>query len=218
MTVVKPQYGPSLPQLVRGLPRLARAAVIAVTVVLIGGTVALAVSTRPDETFVVVREPVTFNLAYGPLLQRVSQPGAVLALRRERAGLFLDSYVVRALTLPPYRGAVGGTLPVYAYGYLERMRRRYGSLQLALEGRTRINNAIGYQLVARAKRDGRTLYLRHLLLFGDEPEGERRGVILELESTPAAGTPNAVGVGNAGPLKQAMRSFRFGTDRKGGTQ
>lgn len=218
MPVVKPQYGPSLPQIVSGLPRVARVAVVACAALLVAAAVALAVSKRTDETFLVVREPVTFNLAYGPQLERVSRPGAVLALRREREGLFLDSYVVRALTLKPYRGAVGGTLPVYAHGYLERMRERYGSLEMALEGRTRINNAIGYQLVARARRDGRTLYLRHLLLFPDEPEGERRGVVLELESTPAAGTPNAVGVGNAGPLKQAMRSFRFGTDRKGGTQ
>ena len=42
----------------------------------------------------------------------------MLALRRERNGLFLDSYVVRPLTLPPYRGAVGGTLPVFAFDYL----------------------------------------------------------------------------------------------------
>ena len=60
--------------------------------------------------------------------------------------------------------------------------------------------------------------MRHLLLVPESPEGARRGVIVELESTPAAGTPNAVGIGNAGPLKQAMRSFRFGTSRKGGTQ
>jgi hypothetical protein len=216
--VVKPEYGPSLPELVRGWPALARAATVALAALLVGAAVAVAVATRADETFLVVREPVTFNLAYGPQLERVSRPGAILALRRERQGLFLDSYVVRALTLAPYRGAVGGTLPVFAYGHIERMRKRYGALQLALEGRTRINNAIGYQVVARAKRDGRTLYLRHLLLVPDEPEGERRGVVLELESTPAAGTPNAVGVGNAGPLKQAMRSFRFGADRKGGEQ
>ena len=218
MTAVEPQYGPSLPQLVGRLPRPARLAVIALAGLLVAGVIAVALAARADETYLVVREPVTFNLAYGPQLERVEQAGAALALRRERGDLFLDSYVVRPLTLPPYRGAVGGTLPVYAHAYLERMRKRYGTLEMVLEGRTRINNAIGYQLVARGRRDGRTLYLRHLLLVPDMPEGERHGVVVELESTPLAGTPNAVGVGNAGPLKQAMRSFRFGTDRKGGTQ
>jgi hypothetical protein len=218
VSVVKPQYGPTLPQLVRTLPRAGRVAVIALVALLIALAVALTLTSRPDETNVVVRGPTTFNLTYGPQLERVSQPGALLAFRREREGLFLDSYVVRPLTLAPYRGAAGGTLPVYAFGYLKRLRKRYGAFDLVLEGRTRINNGIGYQLVLRGKLGARTLYVRHLLLVPEDPEGARRGVIVELESTPAAGTPNAVGTGNAGPLKQAMRSFRFGTSREGGTQ
>ena len=54
---------------------------------------------------------------------RNSLKQAVFALRRERNGLFLDSYVVRPLDLPPYRGAVGGTLPVYAVHYLDELRQ-----------------------------------------------------------------------------------------------
>jgi len=218
VSVVKPQYGPTMPELVRTLPRAGRIAVVALVALLVVLAIVVALSSRPDETNVVVRDPVTFNLTYGPQFERVTQPGALLALRRERGGLFLDSYVVRPLTLPPYRGAAGGLLPVYAFGYLKGLRKRYGDFDLVLEGRTRINNAIGYQLVLRAKRGPRTLYVRELLLVPDDPEGARQGVVLELESTPAAGTPNAVGIGNAGPLKQAMRSFRFGTSREGGTQ
>lgn len=218
MSVVKPQYGPTMPELVRALPRAGRIAVVALVALLVVLAIVVTLSSRPDETNVVVRDPVTFNLTYGPQLQRVTRPGALLALRRERRGLFLDSYVVRPLALPPYRGAAGGLLPVYAFGYLKGLRKRYGDFDLVLEGRTRINNAIGYQLVLRAKRGTRTLYVRDLLLVPDDPEGARQGVVLELESTPAAGTPNAVGIGNAGPLKQAMRSFRFGTSREGGTQ
>jgi hypothetical protein len=218
VSVVKPQYGPTLPQLVRTLPRAGRVAVVALAALLIASAVVLTLSTRPDETHVVVRGPVTFNLAYGPQLERVQQRGTLLALRRDRAGLFLDSYVVRPLTLPPYRGAAGGTLPVYAFSYLKELRRRYGPFELVLEGRTRINNGIGYQVVLRARRGPRTLYVRHVLLVAEAPEGLRRGVILEVESTPGAGTPNALATGNAGPLKQALRSFRFGTSREGGTQ
>jgi hypothetical protein len=218
MSVVKAEFGPTLPQLVGALPRALRLAAVALLAALIAGAALLALRSRADETNTIVRGPVTFNLTYGPLLQRVSQPGALLALRRERGGLFLDSYVVRPLDLAPYRGAVGGTLPVYVAHYLDVLRRRYGRYELAGEGRTRINNGIGYQVFLRAKRDGRTLYVRHLLLVPDDPEGARRGVILEIESTPAAGTPNALSGGNAGPLKQALRSFRFGTSREGGTQ
>jgi hypothetical protein len=219
VSVVKPQYGPTLSQLVVALPRGPRIAAIALIALLIAAAALLAISSRPDETNTIVRGPVTFNLTYGPRLERVKPAGdALLTLRRDRGGLFLDSYVVRPLTLPPYRGAAGGLLPVYAVDYLAGLHRRYGAFDVALEGRTRINNGIGYQLVLRARRGGRTLYVRHLLLVPDAPEGARRGVVVELESTPAAGTPNAVGVGNAGALKQAMRSFRFGTSRVGGTQ
>jgi hypothetical protein len=218
VSVVKPQYGPTLPQLVGALPRAARIAVVALVALLIAAAAVLALRARSGETTLIVRGPATFNLAYGPLLERVSRPHDLLALRRERGGLFLDSYVVRALALPPYRGAVGGTLPVYSFAYLDRLRRRYRSSDLVLEGRTRINNAVGYQLVLRAKRGPRTIYVRHLLLVPDEPEGARRGVVIELESTPAAGTPNALETGNVGPLKVALRSFRFGTERSGGTQ
>jgi hypothetical protein len=218
VSVVKPQYGPTMPQLVRRLPLAGRAAVIALVALLIALAVVLTLRSRADETNVVVRGATTFNLTYGPQLERVSPPGALFALRRERGGLFLDSYVVRPLVLPPYRGAAGGTLPVYSVAAMRQLRKRYGDVDLVLEGRTRINNAIGYQLVLRGKLGTRTLYVRELLLVPDDPEGARRGVIVELESTPAAGTPNAVGIGNAGPLKQAMRSFRFGTSREGGTQ
>lgn len=217
VTVVKPEYGPTLPQIVGALPRALRLAIIAFVVLLVAGAGLLALRLRPEATNTIVRGPATFNLTYGPELHLIKPRDALFALRRDRAGLFLDSYVVRALELPAYRGAAGGLLPVYAVDYLERLRERYGAFELALEGRTRINNGIGYQIVLRARRDERTLYVRHLLLVPDEPEGARRGVIVELESTPAAGTPNAAGVGNAGPLKQALRSFRFGTSREGGT-
>jgi hypothetical protein len=213
---VKPEYGPTLPELLAQRPRWVRAAVAAVLALV--AAVALYLALRPaDETEVLVRGPVTFNLAYGPELHRASDPGALFALRRTRAGLFLDSYVIRPLTLPPYRGAVGGTLPVYAFGYLRELRRRHPGFEFVSEGRTRINDAIGYQVVFRARRGTRTLYGRHVLLVPEEPEGLRRGVVIELLSTPAAGTPNAASTGAQGPLKVALRSFRFGEDREGGT-
>lgn len=219
VTVVKPQYGPTLPQLVGRLPRAGRVAVVTLVGVLIALAALVAVRSRDDQNVVIVHHgPSTFNLAYPPQLRRVSQPGALFALRRARGGLFLDSYVVRPLELPPYQGTAGGELPVYAVGFVRGLRRHYGALDVELDGRTRINNAIGYQIVLRTKLGTRTLYVRDLLLVPDDPIGARHGVVIEIESTPASGTPNAVGTGNAGPLKTAMHSFRFGTSREGGTQ
>jgi hypothetical protein len=217
VSAVKPQYGPTLVQMLAPRPLAVRVAAAAGGVLLVIAVVLVALSTRPDLTYVLEHEPVTFNFAYGPQFQRVPKAGTVVALSNVRNGLFLDSYVVRPLALPAYRGAVGGMLPVYANGYIEQLRRRYRGFEFVGEGRTRVNNGIGYQVTFRAKRGGRTIYGRHQLLVQDTPDGLRGGVVLELTSTAAAGTPNATEIGNHGALKQALRSFRFGADRKGGT-
>jgi hypothetical protein len=215
---MKAEYGPTLPQLLAPRPLAVRLAAAAVAAAIVLAAVAIAIASRPDETAVLIRKPITLNFVYGPQFQRVERAGTLLALRhRSAAGLFLDAYVLRTLTLPPYRGAVGGMLPVYADRYLRGLARRYPGYEFIGEGRARINNAIGYEVTFRARRGTRRLYGRHYLLVAEEPEGERHGVILEIESTPAAGTPNADEIGNHGALKTPLRSFRFGDDRKGGT-
>ena len=217
MSAVKPQYGPTLVQLLAPRPLAVRVGAAALAALLAVAVVVIALRSRADETFVLQRKPITFNLVYGPQFHRVSQPGTLLALDHTSGGLFLDAYVLRPLSLPAYRGAVGGMLPVYADGYIDRLRRRYDGFEFVGEGRSRINNGVGYQVTFRARRGGRTLYERHLLLVQEVPDGLRRGVVIELTSTAAAGTPNATEIGNHGALKTPLRSFRFGTDRKGGT-
>ncbi len=218
MPAVKSEYGPTLPQMLATRSLGLRVAAAAVALVVCAGAVMIALTTRDDETAVLVREPVAFNFAYGSQWTRADRPGTLVALRHARGPLFLDSYVIRDLRLPRYEGSVGGTLPVYADGYMRRLRERYPKFELVGEGRTRINNAIGYDLTFRAfTSTGRRLYGRHLLLVQDDPDGLRRGVVLELESTPSAGTPNATETGAHGALKTPLRSFRFGSERKGGT-
>jgi hypothetical protein len=217
VSAVKPQYGPSLVQMLAPRPLAVRVAAGAFAALLVAAVVVVALKTRTNETFVLEHEPVTFNFAYGPQFERVQQAAAVVALTHDQNGLFLDSYVVRPLALPPYKGAAGGTLPIYANGYIDKLRRRYPGFDFVGEGRTRINNGIGYQVTFRATRGGRTLYGRHVLLVEETPDGLRRGVVIELTSTAAAGTPNADEIGNHGALKMPLRSFRFGADRTGGT-
>lgn len=216
--VIKAEYGPTLPQLLapRSLPVRLAAAALALAIVL--GAAYVAITSRPDENAVLVREPVTFNLVYGDQWDRVQRPGALVALRNvgER-GLFLDAYTIRDLRLPAYRGVVGGMLPVFAIDYVRGISGRYKDFEQLSEGRARINNAIGYEVTFRARLGARRLYGRHYLLVEEEPDGLRRGVIVELESTPAAGTPSAAEIGNHGALKTPLRSFRFGEDREGGT-
>jgi len=217
VSAVQPQYGPSLLELLAARPLRVRLAAAAFALVLVAAAIVIALRSRPEETVILLRKPITFNFAHGPALHRVTQPGTLVTLRRSRDGRQLESFVVRDLMLPPYRGAVGGMLPVYADGYMRKLRRRYGGARLVSESRTRINNGVGYQVTFRGQRDARVLYIRHLLLVPELPDGQRRGVVLELETTFAAGTPNAEETGTRPQLKMPLRSFRFGEDREGGT-
>ena len=217
MTLVRPEFGPTLPELLRAWPRAARLAVWgALGVLALAGLWLGLGGAAPAQEHVVVRGERTFNLVHGPGFEQVREPGALLALRRTRPsdGLFLDSYTVRPLTLPPYRGAASGTFPLVAGERLDALRARLPRLAPGdpVEGRTRVNGAPGYQLTYQFRRGGRTLYARDVLLVPDVP-GERRGLLLELRSTPAAGTPSVDRVGSMGALRLPLRSLRFGTER-----
>lgn len=216
--MIKAEYGPTLLQLLAPRPLAVRLAAAALALAIVLGAAVIAITSRPDENVVLLREPVTLNFSYGDQWDRVQRPGALVALRNvgER-GLLLNAYAIRDLKLPPYRGVVGGMMPVYAVDYVRKISGRYKEFEAVSEGRARINNAIGYEVTFRARLGTRRLYGRHYLLVEEEPDGLRRGVVIELESTPAAGTPSADEIGNHGALKTPLRSFRFGEDREGGT-
>jgi len=78
--VVRPEYGPSLVELLgpraRGLPRAAQAALAlaAAGVVLLLAWMVLGGGSAAQPT-AIVREPVAFNLAYSPVAHRVAPEG-----------------------------------------------------------------------------------------------------------------------------------------------
>ena len=217
-SIVKPEYGPTLPELLRPLPPWLRRGAWACLAVLAAAAIWLGTGgAQLPETHVVIRGKRTFNLAWGRRMHRVSRPGALIALENRRDGLFLDSYVVRAVTLPAYRGWPGGILPLLAGRRLQEIARTAPGFAPSNppEGRTRVNDAPGYQITWRERQNGRTIYSRDIWLV-PPVDGERRAVLIELRSTPAAKTPNSDRTGGTGALKRPLRTFRFGTERVGG--
>lgn len=215
---VKPELGPTLPQLLRpwwrraSLPVRFGAALVAAVLVVALVLGALGGATT-DETAVVVKEPIAFNLRHGPTLQRLDpQRGELLALDARRGALFLQSFHVAPLHLEPYEGLPAGELPVVAEDLKTRLARRFDAFRLVEEGRITINEVPGYEVVFAARsQDDRRLYGRWVMMVPEQP-GEREGVTLQLLGTPAAGIPNAEAIGDEGQLKLPMRSFRFGTE------
>ena len=216
---LRPEFGPTLGDLLaprwRSLRRGTRRALIAATVALV---VVAALGVRAGmggEHEFVHRDSPAFNLRWRAPLHRVAaQPGEYLRLESRRGSLFLQSYAVRRLELPAYRGDPGGEFPIYAETHIAGLARRLSGFERGCdgcgEGKARINDVSGYSINFEAKIGERTLYGRDVLLVPDE-KGARIGVVLEMRATPAAKVAGPETVGSGGVLKLPLRSFRFGT-------
>ena len=196
-SAVRPEFGPSLPQLLRarlGVPPLVSRAIAAA---LILAAVVVALLLRGNDVQLVHRSPPS--------------PGVLLDLEGRRGDLFVQSLTIRPLHLPAYRGSVSGMLPVYAEPHVRAVSRRYDGFVALEEGKARINDAPGYQVGFRARLGRRTIYGREILLVPDQP-GAREGVVITVVQTHAAGAHSVDDVGAVGAIKKPLRSFRFGTE------
>jgi hypothetical protein len=219
MSVVRPEFGPTLPELlgprVRALPlvlRVALAAVVALVVLALGYTVLR--GQADDRTTVVVREPVAYNLAYPPALQQVHPIGRETLRLATPPSADPQSFAVTPFRLPAYRGDATAVLTGMSPVLIDRMRRTVPGFVWRGDGRVNYNRQPGYEILFQAKIDGRTWYGRRTLLLpgGDEPPREGADIMIMAARSDAIPRVDAVG-SSPGALKTAIRSFRFGTER-----
>src|SRR5215213_1280195 len=114
--LVLPEYGPSVPELIRrrfGLRALWVVGGVAVLIVL--AFVSLVALTGGGLTSFEHRSAPAFTLLYpARRVHRVApRPGELVRLTSRRGKLRI-AITARRLTLPPYRGSVAGLLPIYA--------------------------------------------------------------------------------------------------------
>jgi hypothetical protein len=220
VSVVRPEFGPTLPELlgprVRALPRPGRLALAAAGALVVVALAALLLrDSRDTRPHAVVRRPIAFNLLYAPPLERVRPRGReVLRLQTPARAAAPQSFAVTPLRLPPYRGDVGAVLLGMSGNLIQRMSRTIPGFVWRGDGRVNYNRQPGYEILFQARLGGRTTYGRRTLLVpgGDAPP--REGVDITILAARSTAIPRVDAVATAtGPLKTAIRSFRFGTDR-----
>jgi hypothetical protein len=225
VSVVREELGPSLPQLLeprwRPLSRRRRIAAVAAAVALLAllGAAYLVVRSGPLPVEV-VRGPVSFNLVHRadfPVVRPRS--GELLRLEGVLPGTSRarESFAVRPLTLPAFRGDVSSAYLLLATRRLAELRRADPAVAYRGEGKARSNpDTAGYQLTYQTRRGGKLVYGKLIFLAPLAADGEpqdRRGVELSLLAERSGQTPTANAVGADVLLKSPLRSFRFGTER-----
>ncbi|HEU4974981.1 MAG TPA: hypothetical protein VFT50_07800 [Baekduia sp.] len=208
MSAVRPEFGPTLPELLR--PRLARLSRPArVVLVVLAVLVVAAVGSRVvggggDVRTVAVSEPIGFRFEYAPPLHRRHPQAGELA----RVGGHGQSFAVRPLRLPPYRGDAAGFLPLYATHLSREMAARLPGFRVHQEGRANINRIQGYELrFSYDGPDGHPMLGRRELLLPTATA--REGVDLLLVARRAKHRKGPGRVGASGPMKRALRSFEL---------
>jgi hypothetical protein len=215
MPAVRPEFGPTLPELLgprfRALPqalRLGLAALGGVVVVAIFYALVLRGDGADAKRTVVVRTPVAFNFVYRAPFRRLAPQDGELA----RVGSASQSFSVRDLQLPSYRGDAAGFLPLYAAQQEAQMARAFPAFVWRSDGRANINQQQGFEIVFQFRRPGGPLtYGRRVLLLPSVTAREGVDILVTAARSPAI--VRADDVGHNGGLKTALRSFRFGTER-----
>lgn len=207
-SVVRPGFGPTLPEVLADQPRwvqlLARGAGVLLVACVLWWVL---LGRASDVTRVVMSDPPAFNIGYAaPFVRVAPHPGE--RLRLEGAG---QEFVVRPLRLPAYRGLFSGFLPAYATVVGQRMQRTRPGLAIRGEGRVNINRVQGYELLYQAPgAKGQRRYGRRIMLLPTDTAREGVELLLEADASPAVVNPESTG--RTRPLKTALRSFRFGTE------
>ena len=156
MSVVRPEFGPTLPELlgprIRAWPRPARialAAVAALVVLLLLYALFKPEGATARKRAVIVRTPVAFNFAYRRPFAKEQPQGRETA----RVGSQTQTFAVTPLQLPAYQGDAAGFLPLYAAQQEAAMAKQYPGFVWRDDGRANINKQQGFEIVFQFRGD-----------------------------------------------------------------
>jgi hypothetical protein len=212
--LLRPEFGPTLPELVSGRFSVSRRAVaIGAVIALIVLAVVIKVVVDDGREKFVVRGKPSYNVLYDPSLLHKATPQGDEQMRlvgkRPHVAVELTA---RPAKLPPFSGdVIGGQLPLYTAQYAGRLEQQLPGFQLGDEGKARLNQAPGYQISYTSGTSGNPTFWREVWVMpkADEPD---QTVVLRMRQT-FSGRPGPRGQALLQATKKAFRSFRFGTRR-----
>jgi len=216
MSLVRPEFEPTLPTLLRrrfGVRErttivllLAALAALAIAVVLVYPRVDRIGEISHDG------EPA-FTLQYRNDLFHSEPPeSGELARLEGRRGRQAVTITARPFGLPGEQGNVAqASLPIYASGQIERLASELDGFELRAEHRARVNDAPGYEIRFRTGPPGRYTYGSDLMLLPSDEEATD-GLLLSLRRE-IRGRPrlSADEEEFADLATEAMRSVRYST-------
>jgi hypothetical protein len=215
MSVVRPEFGPTLPELLgprlRAWPRAARialAVVAGLVVLLLLYALFKPAGATAKKRAVIVRTPVAFNFVYRRPFAKQPPQGTESA----RVGSETQTFAVSPLQLPAYTGDAAGFLPLYAAQQEAAMAKKFPGFLWRDDGRANINKQQGFEIVFQYRgADGGKMYGRRIFLLPNVTS--RQGADILVTAPRSNAIVRADDVGHNGGLKTALRSFRFGTER-----
>jgi hypothetical protein len=218
VSLVRPQFEPTLPVLLRqraGVPERVTVALLVLALALVA-VAALLVRPQVDSVATLVhRSQPVFNLEYdtGALHTATPRPGELARLEGRR-GRQAVTITARPLDLPRYQGDVAhGLLPVYASGHIRTLADDVDRFRLTDQHRTRINDAPGYEVRFVSGPTARPALGTDTLLLADEEES-RGAVLLSMRRTVDGRLLlNDREKEFADHASEAFRSFSYGTGR-----
>ncbi len=216
---VKPEFGPTLPQLlaprIDSLPKIVARTLAVVGVIVVVAIVALALRLRDPVYSTPAGSPVSFSTTYSRSMTREpTAPGVFLALRENSSVGLAASFQIATLHLPRYSGQISGLLPVLAAKRIAALAASDPTFVLWSQGRTRINLVPGYTFTYQVKIGGRPYWGRYVLLTRDI-SGDRVGLLITMLTDPAllaSATPPITpdSVASVGVLFEPLERLRFG--------
>lgn len=218
---MRPEYGPSLPEIaaprLRVLPRAVQRLLTVIAALLLLAIVAVAVkSSGSGLNDVFVRKPIAFTLGYkGALHKATPQGDEVLRLEGPKGPGITSTFTARPLVLGTYSGDVTADMLSIASTRLAELQKADPNLVYRGEGKARINFIPAYQLAFQTRLNNRVVFGKLFFLAPVTPSTPRPhdGIELKLISGLSGAVPSVAAVGTNGVLKSPLRSFRFGTSR-----